>query len=187
MAQANFASELERIIAQISVNSKKVLTAFAPAFYTAEDDLKYLEELVVQQDGRFRRYQGTPELKEYLTHIVQHSKSVLWYTKLADTLDRLGIFVGFEEVFEIPLKGVLYASQISHLLKDRRLNVPRSRLATMGAKYGLFEMASTFPFLGEIADWTNVYYKEFMKSMASGVSYNSFIQRNNASPLYARP
>ena len=186
MARADITSKLEQIASEIKGNPKKFLNALAPVINSTQDDLRYLEELVVQNDGRFKRYQGTQELTEYLTHVVQHHKSVLWYTKLADTLDKFGIFFAGEELIEIPLKGALYAVQVSRLLKDNRLKVPYYRLAEMGAKFGLFEMASLVPYAGELADMANVYYNEFMKSIATGVSYNAFIQRTSLGPAYIR-
>ncbi|MBI4452366.1 hypothetical protein HY637_02980 [Candidatus Woesearchaeota archaeon] len=151
-----------------------------PMLKSHEDDVNYLESELVKQDARFRSYAGSTELRDYLSDIIKKHRGIIYTNKVAETLDRLGALLAGEEIVEIPLKGLLYLAQAYKLLRDKNLNVSYGRLARSGAKYAAFEFGSLIPFIGELFDVTNIYYKEYMKSIASGIKYEEFARRQAA-------
>jgi|SRR3989338_5870988 len=167
-------SGLESIIEK----ARQLASIVLPALKNPEDDVKYLESLVLKQDARFEGYAETKELKDYLSGIANHHRTMIYANKIAETLDRVGIVLVGEEIAEIPLKGLLYLAQIYHLAADRSLKVGYGRMGVMGAKYAIFETLSLIPVAGEIFDLTNVYYKEYMKSIASGIRFEDFGRRH---------
>ncbi len=172
-------SGLENIIKK----ARQLASIVLPALKNPEDDVKYLESLVLKQDARFETYAGTKELKDYLSGIVNQHRKMIYANKIAETLDRVGIVLVGEEIAEIPLKGMLYLAQIYKLAKDRNLEVGYGRMGAMGVKYALFETLSLIPVAGEIFDLTNVYYKEYIKSIASGIRFEDFGRRNSLNRL----
>ncbi|MDI6721579.1 MAG: hypothetical protein QMD85_04255, partial [Candidatus Aenigmarchaeota archaeon] len=94
-----------------------------PIKYTQEDDISYLQEVVLKNDTRFREYKNSGELYEYLYRKTEKYRSPLNLSKLADTADRIGafsmwIFPSGEESVEIPLKAFLYWWQKKSLEKE---------------------------------------------------------------------
>lgn len=178
MYKTKTSSGLENILER----ARGIISAVIPLVKNPQDDVKYLEDLVAK-NPRFRDYRGSIQLREYLSDVLREHKTMLYVNKLAETLDRAGVFFAGEEIVEIPLKTILYLAQTFKLATDKRLNIPFSRLLGMGAKYSLYELFSLIPIAGELADITNVYYKEYMKAIASGIKYEDFIK----SPAYRRP